>query len=113
MSLYKISGMVKAIKRTSSSFEIEFVPDCEYAISSKSTMFVVLIANDDKEGIVFKCTPQLCIADKRKVKWISEWKIGVHYLLVIKKVKEKNCDIVLKDVPVSKYFQLESVTERA
>ena len=116
MSKYRFAGTIKEIKSTTSSKELAFVPDREYAVSEKDEiLFVAFLPDDDKEvGMVFKYADNVRVVDKDKAKWAPTWKINGHYALVLESVTdEKDCDIEIKDAPTSKYFKLESVAEKA
>lgn len=121
MSKYRFAGVVREIKSFPSGKtdnEVGFIPDREYAVTEKRSkdeiLFVVLLPEDGKEGVVFKYGDNVQIIDKSKAKKARTWKVNGHYALVLEKVEEeKNCDIEMKDAPTSKYFKLESVTEKA
>ena len=117
MSKYRFAGTVKAIRTTSSSKELSFTPDREYAITEKcgkdEILFAAFLPEDGQEGFVVKYEDNVHIVDKDKAKWAT-WKINGHYAFVLEGVTdEKDCDIEIKDAPTSKYFKLESVTEKA
>lgn len=120
MSKYRFTGVVREIKSFPSgktNNEVGFVPDREYAVTEKKgkdeILFVVLLPEDGKEGIVFKYGDNVHIIDKSKAKESRMWKVNGRYALVLENVEEeKDCDIEMKDAPTSKYFKIESVTEK-
>jgi len=117
MSKYRFAGTIKEIQSIPSGKEFAFAPDREYAITEKvgkdEILFVAFLPEDGQEGIVFKYGDNVHIVDKGKAKWAPTWEIGGHYTLVLEKAKKSNCNIEIKDAPTSKYFKLESVTEKA
>ena len=120
MSKYRFAGVVREIRSFPSGKtdnEVGFVPDREYAVTEKrgkdEILFVVLLPEDGKEGIVFKYGDNVHIIDKSKAKKTRTWKVNGHYALELENVEEKNCDIEMKDAPTTKYFRIESVTEKA
>ena len=125
MSKYRFAGTIKEIKSTTSSKELAFVPDRESVVSEKrgedEILFVAFLPEDDKEeGIVFKYADNVRVISKAKttgrgkVEWTPTWKVGGHYKLEFENVTvEKDCDVVFNDALTSKYFKLESVTEKA
>ena len=69
--------------------------------------------NPKMKQYIFGPRDNVHIIDKSKAKKTRTWKVNGHYALELENVEEKNCDIEMKDAPTTKYFRIESVTEKA
>ena len=117
MSEYRFIGTLKECGYSSGNKVLRFVPDQECAVTEdrddEKVKYVVLLPQSGGEGIVFEYKDKVVFKLKTKVKWIPNWKPDGHYTLVLKLVEEAKYDIEVETSPTSKYFELESVIEKA
>lgn len=117
MSKYRFTGTLKECEHSSGNKVLRFVPDQEYAVTENcgdnKVKYVILLPSNDGEGIVFKYEDNVEIADIRKSPCVPSWNVGGHYKLVIVPVKKASREVEVLTAPKSKYFKLESVTEKA
>lgn len=117
MSKYRFIGTLKECGHSSSNKVLRFVPDQECAViencGDNKVKYVVLLPCNSGEGVVFKYMDKLEIVDTGKSAWLSSWKAGGHYELVIVSTKKASREVEVLAAPKTKYFKLESVTEKA
>jgi len=117
MSKYRFIGTLKECEHFSGKKVLRFVPDQECAATEdrddEKVKYVVLLPQRGGEGIVFEYKDKVAFRLKTKAKWLPNWKPDGHFVLVLKLAEEAKYDIEVETAPTSKYFELESVTEKA
>ena len=117
MGKYRFVGTLKECERSSGNKVLRFVPDQECATAEnrddEKVKYVVLLPQKGGEGIVFEYKDKVAFKLKTKSKWLPNWKPDGHYVLVLKLIEEVKYDIEVESAPISKYFEIESVTEKA
>ena len=123
MSMYGFTGTLKEIVSLPTNKKLKFIPDQECSVVVKSgkdeTRFVVFLPVDNNgvlftndEGIAFKYSDTVSIEVKPVGAWLPTWKINTRYVFVLETVDDANHEVVVIDAPTSKYFSIESVTEK-
>lgn len=117
MSKLRFAGTLKEIEVSSSSKVLRFVADQECTVSEdrdgKKETYAIFLPADNGEGIAFKNEGKLKIVVESKAKWLPAWKVNGRYELMLEPGDGKNHEVEVTDAPTSKYFKLESVTEKA
>ena len=115
--MYRFIGTLKECERSLGDEILRFVPDQECTVTENcgdnKVKYAVLLPCDGGEGIVFKYEDKVEIVNTSKLAWLPSWKVGDRYTLAIKLADDKCYEIELRNAPLSKYFKLESVIEKA
>lgn len=117
MSKFRFAGTLKELETSSSSKMLYFAPDQECTVSEdrngKKATYVIFLPADNGEGIAFKYEGKLKIVVQSKAKWLPAWKVNGRYELLLEPGDDKNHEVEVPDAPTSKYFNFESVAEKA
>ena len=75
---------------------------------------VFLPFDGTREGFVFEYEDKVEIAIFKQAECLPSWKVGGHYAFVLEGIADgKDADIEVKNAPTSKFFQIESISEKA
>ena len=123
MSMYRFTGTLKEIVSSPTDKTLKFIPDQECSVVVKScknepkfVLFLPVDINDvlftDDEGVAFKYSDTVSIEVKFTDAWLPTWKVNTHYVFVLETVDEAGYEVKVLDAPISKWFQVVSISEK-